>query len=120
MIQEFPELAKDSRGRFSDGFQKWFSRYLDRIGARAPRTSYHSFRHSFRDRLREVHVSDELVDTLMGWTRRTMREQYGSGPSVHALDEAVSRVEYLGLDLASPPSGVGSRVAAPYARDTTP
>jgi hypothetical protein len=35
----FPELAKDSRGRWSDGFQKWFSRHLDRIGARAPRIS---------------------------------------------------------------------------------
>jgi integrase len=82
----FPELAKDSRGRFSDSFQKWFSRYLSKVGARAPRTSYHSFRHNFRDRLREAHVSDELVDTLMGWTRRTMRETYGSGPTVHALE----------------------------------
>jgi integrase len=98
----FPELSLDSRGRFSDSFQKWFSRYLSKVGARAPRTSYHSFRHSFRDRLREAHVSDELVDTLMGWTRRTMRETYGSGPSVHALDEAVSRVEYPGLDLSHP------------------
>jgi integrase len=95
----FPELTKDSRGRFSDGFAKWFSRYLTKVGARAPRTSFHSFRHSFRDRLREAHVSDELVDALMGWTRRTMRETYGSGPSVHALNEAVSRVEYPRLDL---------------------
>jgi hypothetical protein len=65
-----------------------------------PRTSYHSFRHNLRDRLREAQVSDELVDTLMGWTRRTMRETYGSGPSVNALDEAVSRVSYRGLDLS--------------------
>jgi integrase len=90
----------DSRGRFSDACQKRFSRFLARIGAKAPRTSYHSFRHGFRDRLREAQVSDELVDTLMGWTRRTMRETYGSGPTtVQALDKAVSRVEYPGLDL---------------------
>lgn len=98
----FPELSMDSRSRFSDGFQKWFSRYLSKVGARAPRTSYHSFRHCFRDRLREAHVSDEIVDALMGWTRRTMPETYGSGPSVHALDEAVSRVEYRGLDPFQP------------------
>jgi integrase len=96
----FPELNLDSRGRFSDRFQKWFSRFLYRIGARAPRTSYHSFRHGFRDRLREAHVSDEIVDTLMGWTRRTMRETYGSGPTIRTLHEAVSRVEYSGLDLS--------------------
>ncbi len=95
----FPELAKDSRGRFSDGFAKWFSRYLDRIGARAPRTSFHSFRHAFRDALRDAQVSDEIVDALMGWTRRTMRETYGSGPRIMMLAEVVQRVEYPGLDL---------------------
>jgi hypothetical protein len=36
----------------------------------------------------------------MGWTRRTMRETYGSGPRISALAEAVERVEYPGLDLS--------------------
>ena len=36
----------------------------------------------------------------MGWTRRTMREAYGSGPRISALAEVVARVEYPGLDLS--------------------
>ena len=36
----------------------------------------------------------------MGWTRRTMRETYGSGPRISALAEVVERVEYPGLDLS--------------------
>jgi len=36
---------------------------------------------------------------IMGWTRRTMRETYGSGPRISALAEAVERVEYPGGDL---------------------
>jgi integrase len=68
-------------------------------GATAPRTSYHSFRHCFRDALREAQASDEIVDALLGWTRRTMRETHGSGPRIAALAEAVARVDYPGLDL---------------------
>ena len=62
------------------------------------RTSYHSFRHGFRDALREAQASDEIVDALLGWTRRAMRETYGSGPRITALAEVVSRVRYDGLD----------------------
>ena len=94
----FPELRQDSRGRFSDPFQKWFGRFLAKAGATAPRTSYHSFRHGFRDALREAQASDEIVDALLGWTRHTMRETYGSGPRITALAEVVSRIRYDGLD----------------------
>jgi integrase len=79
----FPELTMDSRGRFSDAFQKWFARFLAKTEAAAPKTSYHSFRHCFRDPLREAQAPDEIVDALLGWTRRTMRETYGSGPRDH-------------------------------------
>jgi hypothetical protein len=56
----------DSRGRYSDRFQKWFSRFLAKAGANTPGTSHHSFRHNFRDALRDAQVSDEIVDGLMG------------------------------------------------------
>jgi integrase len=94
----FPELRLDSRGRYSDLYQKWFSRFLAAVEAKAPRTSYHSFRHNFRDSLRDAKVADELVDALCGWTRGTMREAYGSGPRVAALAKAIARVRY-DLDL---------------------
>ena len=90
----FPSLRLDSRGRYSDLYQKWFSRHLARVGAKETRTSYHSFRHNFRDSLREAKVADEIVDALCGWSRGTMRETYGSGPRVAALARAVPRVRY--------------------------
>ena len=96
----FP-LDRDSRGRFADPFQKWFDRFVTKAEAKAPKTSYHSFRHTFRDGLREVQAPDEIVDALCGWTRGTMRETYGSGPRVHALAKVMNRVEYPGLALSS-------------------
>jgi hypothetical protein len=96
----------------SDPFQKWFTRFLAETGATAPRTSYHSFRHSFRDALREAQASDEIVDALLGWTRRTMRETYGSGPRIAALAEAVAQVRFDAFDLVI--STRGDRIILAY------
>ena len=74
-------MAWYAGGRFSDPFQKWFGRFLAKAGATAPRTSYHSF----RDALREAQASDEIVDALLGWTRRTIWETSRSGPRITAL-----------------------------------
>ena len=39
----------------------------------------HSFRHSFRDRLRKANVSSEMIDQICGWTTNSVGEKYGSG-----------------------------------------
>jgi hypothetical protein len=33
----FPQLRQDSRGRYSDLYQKWFGRFLVKVGAQAPK-----------------------------------------------------------------------------------
>lgn len=44
----------------------------------------HSFRHSFRDRLREVNCPPEIVDELGGWSKISVGQRYGSGYSIEA------------------------------------
>ena len=39
----------------------------------------HSFRHSFRDRLRNAGVQSEMIDQLGGWSRQTVGQGYGQG-----------------------------------------
>ena len=39
----------------------------------------HSFRHSFRDRLRAVECPSDLIDELGGWSKGSVGENYGSG-----------------------------------------
>lgn len=66
----FGDLKEDSRGYFSDSFQKWFSRYLvGNCGIRDRKKTFHSFRHTWRDALREAGVSVERVSFLGGWKR---------------------------------------------------
>lgn len=94
----FSDLKKDSRGYYSDGFQKWFSRFLEDAGASSEKTSFHSFRHCWRDALRRGHVPQERARLLGGWKRTATDEKYGSDLTVKELLIEVSKVQY-DLDL---------------------
>jgi integrase len=45
----------------------------------------HSFRHSFRDRLREVEAPTEITDTLGGWATKSVGQKYGDGFKLDVL-----------------------------------
>ena len=45
----------------------------------------HSFRHSFRDRLRNAGVQTEMIDQLGGWSRQSVGRSYGNGFSLRLL-----------------------------------
>jgi integrase len=96
----FPELAVGSTGYRSDVFSKWFARFLESVGAKTARTSFHSFRHSYRDALREADISAERVRALGGWSSNRTEEIYGSGLRPATLAREIRKVRYEGLDLS--------------------
>ena len=51
----------------------------------------HSFRHSFRDRLRAVECPSEIVDRLGGWSVGGVGESYGSGYPIDVLHKWMER-----------------------------
>ncbi len=96
----FPELEQDKRGYYSDAYQKWFSRFLDRCGAKAPRTSFHSFRHCWADAMREAGVPRDRMRLMGGWAGSGVDANYGSGLRPSTLAEEIAKVRYPGLDLS--------------------
>ena len=57
----------------SGSLNKWLSQ-------RVPKGCViHSFRHSFRDRLRDVRCPSEVIDVLGGWSLPGIGERYGNG-----------------------------------------
>ena len=97
----FPELKQDKRGYYSDSFNKWFRRFLVKIKAKTERTSFHSFRHSWRDAMREADVKDEVVFAMGGWSDGgATHANYGSGIKVKTRADAIAKVRYDGLDLS--------------------
>ena len=90
----FPELQPDRRGSYCGDFQRWANRWLDRIGAKGDRQSFHSLRHSATDALRRAGATGEVIDGLLGWSRGNMRDRYGSGPWIVMLADVIQKVEY--------------------------
>jgi integrase len=98
----FPELRKDTSGYYSGDFSKFFSRYLERIGAKTAKTSFHSFRHNFEDACRNGEVPPNIMDALQGHAERGMAGRYGDGRyRMDLLKVNVERVRYPGLDLSA-------------------
>jgi integrase len=90
----FPDLKRDSRGYYSDGFQKWFSRLIERQTASQERTSFHSFRHNWRDAMRNAGVPQERVRLIGGWKRTATDEQYGSNLPLSEVRKEIAKVIY--------------------------
>jgi integrase len=93
-------------GYYSDPFSKWFRRFLERAGAARPKTCFHSFRHCFRDGLREARIDHDVALALGGWASVSGKEgaetaeAYGRGFRVATLFDAIQQINYPSLDLS--------------------
>ena len=96
----FAELQASSTGYFSDPFSKGFRRFLAKAGAARPRTCFHSFRHCYRDALRETRIDHEIALALAlgGWASGSGKDDsetaaaYGRGYRVETLKAALEKV----------------------------
>jgi len=72
----FPRYTNEKKcnaNSASNGLNKW-------LKPRIPNDCViHSFRHSLRDRLREVQCPSDIVDAIGGWTTSGVGQTYGSG-----------------------------------------
>jgi len=94
----FPDIKTGTTGYRSDTFSKQFSRFLKSIDAYANRTSFHSFRHNFRDALREADVRHEIAMLLGGWSdssrSKSAQAFYGKGFTMNLILTELAKVEY--------------------------
>ncbi len=100
----FPELKPDSLGYHSGVFSKFFNdkrRFLGKLGIAGQGVSFHSFRHNYRDALREADISLERVRMLGGWSKESGGEEarYGKGLLARTLMAEIEKVVYQDLDL---------------------
>lgn len=100
----FPELKPDALGYLSGPFSKWFNdkrRFLGKLDMAVTGVSFHSFRHNYRDALREAEIGLERVRALGGWRRDSDGEEsiYGKGLKAVTLFREIEKVEYVGLEL---------------------
>jgi integrase len=102
----FPLIAPAQGRAGVAAWSKWFGRYLRAQGVTDATKVFHSFRHSFKDALRQGKVNQEIHDALTGHSQAsTVSGGYGAKEmlarfGVAVLREAVEKVAYRGLDLS--------------------
>ena len=91
-VRVFPDINPGKDGYFSAAFSKWFSRYATQVGVKTAKTSFHSFRHNFKDALVYAGVGETFAKALMGHADGGVHQNYGSGLSVPLLMDALQKI----------------------------
>ena len=91
----FPEIAyNEVKQNYSDTFSKRFANFLKSQDLHGDGRTFHSFRHTFRDAVRDANLSDGLAKALGGWADHEAHSGYGSGYQIDRLAEGIERLEF--------------------------
>ncbi|MBK1877251.1 tyrosine-type recombinase/integrase [Pelagicoccus mobilis] len=93
----FPTLSySESRGSFAVNFSKDFRKELSAIKVKRKQIVFHSFRHTFRDAMRNARIPTEHAEAIGGWkSTNSLAYHYGGGIDlVPTLSEEINRVTY--------------------------
>jgi integrase len=108
----FPRTEMDNRGLFSERYSSWFTQvFLKKQYLYQPETTFHSFRHNFRDALRNGNTSVFMMKEVCGWSTSAVEFGYGGPPAIPALAKTVELVRYPGLDLSHLLTKAGEKAA---------
>ncbi|EJN26743.1 phage integrase family protein [Pseudomonas sp. GM78] len=89
----FPELEA-VRGKLGHAPSKWFGRYKTKQGITDPRKTFHSFRHTLIDDLRDAGVPDSLIKRIAGHEDGAVTFSiYGSRSPLRAMAEALGSID---------------------------
>lgn len=90
----FPEL-EPVRGKLGHAASKWFSRYRIKMGITDPKKTFHSFRHTMIDDLRDAGVQDSLIKRIAGHEDSAVTfGVYGSRIPIKAMVEAIQHLRF--------------------------
>jgi len=94
MTRLFPEL-KPGRDGYGALVSKWFSRYRKRCGITQNGKVFHSFRHTFIDRLKQAGVAKEHIASLVGHEDGSETfGRYGKDYEPRVLVEVVRKLDF--------------------------
>ncbi len=95
VVRLFPEL-EPTRDKLGHAPSKWFSRYKHKQGVTDARKTFHSFRHTFIDDMRDAGVQDSLVKRMVGHEDNSVTFGiYGSRTPLKAMLEALQYLDWM-------------------------
>lgn len=96
----FDDVPPASDGYRSTNFSKRFATFLKSLGIKDDprRTCFHSYRHNFRDALRQPNANPDFVREAGGWASKDTSDIYGDGTPAHLMRGLIDGINY-DLDL---------------------
>ncbi len=80
LFNSYSDISGCNGNSCSAALNKWLKKYIsDAV--------IHSFRHSFRDRLRNAGMQSEMIDCLGGWSNPNVGQRYGMGYNIEILTQ---------------------------------
>ncbi|WP_448203986.1 DUF6538 domain-containing protein [Azospirillum sp. sgz302134] len=99
----FHSWKPSSSGEYISTFPRFFNRtFLPSLGVKSKKTSFYSFRHTFKDAQRRAGMHPGIADALFGHADQTTAGIYGSGGTAFTprqLADAMGRISYEEIDL---------------------
>ncbi len=98
----FPSLKPDSYGNHAWYPLKRFNEsFLPKAIELAPRQSFYSFRHNFRDELRRIGAPPDALQALGGWSQgKLTSDDYGDKDNPDYQVQFMKQIAFPGLDLS--------------------
>jgi len=99
-VEERRKVVTDGRIFPDFRYGNWWNQiFTIKVGVKTTTKVFHSFRHGFRDALRNATQSDEAVNRIMGHFREGTGRIYGGCDLLKAESDVIDGVRYDGLDL---------------------
>ncbi|EJL22428.1 site-specific integrase [Novosphingobium sp. AP12] len=107
----FPDVSRDKLGKWGDSTSKWFARLIDRLELQGTALSFHSFRHTFENALKEADLHDTPVgNKITGRWSAGVSKNYGSEFTLRKLALAMEKIEFPHLQLPAPSAPITMEV----------
>ena len=87
LFQRYNKGSISNANSASAALNKWIKPYL------SDNQVIHSFRHSMRDRLRAVECPADIVDSIGGWSKSSIGENYGRGYPLEVLYKWLKKID---------------------------
>ena len=100
--QLFPELTKNKYGNYAAYILRRFrEKFLPEVIDLGEKQTFYSFRHNFRDALRDIEAPPEILQFLGGWSQGNLvSDTYGKGNKIKHLLKYVEKLRYPDLDFS--------------------
>jgi len=102
----FPDLRPDKYNTVTANWPKWFGRYLrGTCEVTDERMRFHSFRHAFKDYVREAEIAEDVNDAMTGHKGQAVARKYGSSLSypLRPMVSAIAEYRVTGFTSPLPP-----------------